>query len=154
MAEVSTRREIVIAREPEEVFAFFADLRHEPLWNRGHVRGVTMTSHGPIGLGTTFEGHHPGFGKATWRLVGFDPPRHIEIDGTVGGARYRYTGDLEAAPGGTRFSGRVWWEPDGVWRFIGPLAGVILNIQSRRSFGRLRDALERAAASQRTPASS
>ena len=151
VAEVSAAREIFIRRRPEDVFAYFADLRHEPEWNRGHVRGVIMTSRGPIGLGTTFEGHHPGFGKATWRLVDFDPPRHLEIEGTVGHAPYRYAGDLEPAPGGTRFRGCVRWEPRGAWRLLGPLAGAVLNVQARRSFGNLRDVLERTA-SYRVPA--
>jgi hypothetical protein len=131
-----------IARSPETVFDFFADLRNEPEWNRGHVRDVTMTSAPPIRCGTTFEGRHPGFGKATWRLVEYDRPRHLVIEGFVGTAPYRYVGDLEPATGGTVFRGRVEWEPRGIWRALGPLLRPLLGFRARRSFDNLRVALE------------
>jgi hypothetical protein len=143
---VSVATEVVIARAPEIVFAYFADLRNEPQWNHGHVRNVTKTSPGPIGLGTTFEGDHPGFGKATWRLREHDAPKHILIEGEVGGAPYRYIGDLERIEGGTLLRGRIEWEPRGLWRALGPLLPAVLRIQARRSFGNLRTAIERAAA--------
>jgi hypothetical protein len=140
---ISAEHVVDIARPPEVVFAYFADLRNEPEWNRGHVREVRLITPEPVGLGATFEGEHPGFGRATWRLSAYDPPRHVEIEGTVGGAPYRYAGDLESANGGTRFRGRVEWSPRGAWRMLGPALGPILRLQARRSFAHLREALER-----------
>ena len=76
---VEAEHETRITRSPEAVFDFFADLRNEPKWNHGHVRDVQMTSAPPIGQGTTFEGKHPGFGTATWKLVEYVRPRHLVI---------------------------------------------------------------------------
>jgi hypothetical protein len=141
---ISATTEIFIKRDPDFVFAYFADLRNEPEWNRGHVRDVVKTSRGPIGLGTTFEGIHPGIGRATWRLSRYEPPAHVVIDGAVGGDPYRYIGDLEPREGGTRFRGRVEWVPSGLWSVLGPLLSVVLSAQTRRSFRNLGSAVERA----------
>ena len=143
MNVISAEVEVLIEWEPEIVFAYFADLRNEPKWNRGHVKDVTMTSSEPIGLGTTFEGKHSSFGKATWRLAEYDPPLRIVVDGLVGRAPYRYVGNLERQDGATMFRGRIEWEPYGAWRALGPLLPFILKFQAKHSFKRLRDALHR-----------
>jgi hypothetical protein len=68
---VTARVRIFIACMPEVVFDYFADLRNEPQYNR-QVSGITKTSPGPLGLGTTFQGSHRGFGRVTWRLSEYD----------------------------------------------------------------------------------
>ncbi len=132
-----------ISRSPEVVFDYFADLRNEPEWNHGHVRDVRMTSAPPIGRDATFEGRHPGFGSATWKLVEYERPWHLVIEGLAGAAPYRYVGDLQPAEGGTLFKGRVEWDPGGVWRALGPLLHPLLRFRARRSFENLRVALEK-----------
>jgi len=101
-----------------------------------------MTSESPITQGTTFEGKHPGFGDATWRLVEYDRPNHLVIEGLVGTAPYRYVGDLTTVNGAAVFRGRVEWEPRGIWRALGPLLHPLLKARARRSFRNLRLALE------------
>src|SRR6185503_12807423 len=54
-----------IARRPDVVFDYFADLRNEPQYNR-QGREITKTSPGPIARGTRFEGAHSGLGRVTW----------------------------------------------------------------------------------------
>lgn len=139
---VVAEHETQIKRPREIVFDFFADLRNEPEWNHGHVRDVSMTSAPPIGLGTTFEGKHPGFGKATWKLVEYERPQHIVIEGFAGKSPYRYVGDFESVNGTTLFRGRVEWEPRGIWRLLGPLLRLLFKFRARRSFNNLRLALE------------
>ena len=41
---VEAEHETRIARSPEAVFDFFADLCNETEWNHGHIRDVRMTS--------------------------------------------------------------------------------------------------------------
>jgi len=65
MKPIVAEAEVLIECMPDSVFAYFADLRNEPEWNQGHVEAVVMTSPEPIGPGTTFEGRHSAFGKAT-----------------------------------------------------------------------------------------
>lgn len=139
MIEASVR--IHIARNPEDTFAFFVDLRNEPVYN-AQVRRITKTSSGPIGPGTSFEGEHIGFGRVTWRLREFEAPRHVVIEGEVGASPYRWVADFAPSGDGTDMIGRMQWEPRGVWRALGPLARVLLAFNARRAFGRLRDTLE------------
>jgi hypothetical protein len=104
-----------------------------------------MITPDPIGLGTAFEGDHPGFGRATWRIVDFHPPSSITIEGEVGPGTYRYVGHLSPQAGGTRFQGTVDWQPGGALRLLAPLLPPLLKHQPRRSFRNLRAELERAA---------
>lgn len=137
--------ETTIQRPPDQVFRYFADFRNEPRWNQGHVEDVVMTTPDPIGLGTIFEGHHKGFGRATWRIVEFVPSSRIVIEGDVGAGTYRYAGQLWPQNGATRFLGTVEWQPGTLLRPFGPLLALILKLRTRRSFRNLRVWLERAA---------
>lgn len=131
-----------IRRDPATVFDYFADLRNEAVWNRGHVRDIVMTSVPPIGLGTTFEGHHAGFGRATWRLREYDRPHHLVIDGVVGRGTYIFVVDLSATEDGCELRSRVDWSPAGLVTLLGPLLRPLLYFQAWRSFRRLRRVLE------------
>ena len=142
---IRANHEITIQRPPSQIFRYFADLRNEPDWNHGHVQDVVMTSPEPIGLGSTFEGHHSGMGRATWRIVEFVPSSKIAIEGEVGTGTYRYIGRLSPHKGGTRFLGTIDWQPGSPLRFLGPLLWFVLKFQARRSFNNLRATLERAA---------
>jgi hypothetical protein len=53
-ASVTARVRTFIAREPETVFDYFADLRNEPNYN-GQVSAIRKSSPGPIGNNTVFE---------------------------------------------------------------------------------------------------
>jgi hypothetical protein len=132
---------IFIARNPDRVFDFFADLRNEPEYN-GQVAGIIKTSPGPIGPNTTFEGTHRGFGRVTWRLSEYERPKHVVIEGLVGQGVYRWTGDLEAAEGGTWMTGRMEWQPPARWRAVRWLLAAALRWNARRSFRRFAQVVE------------
>jgi hypothetical protein len=138
---VTAEVRVFIAREPDPVFDFFADLRNEPQYN-GQVAGVVKTSPGPIGPNTTFEGSHRGFGRVTWRLSEYERPRHVVIEGVVGRGVYRWTGDFESAEGGTSMTGRMEWLPPARWRPFRRMLAAILRWNARRSFRRFAEALQ------------
>jgi len=140
---VSAEVRVFVAREPATVFDFFADLRNEPQYN-GQVAGISKTSPGPIGLNTTFEGSHGGFGRVTWRLSEYERPKHVVVEGLVGQGLYRWTSDFEAAEGGTSMAGRMEWQPPARWLLLRPLLGAILQWNARRSFRRFVQVLEQA----------
>lgn len=126
---------VFIARRPEAVFDYFADLRNEPEYNR-QVRGILKTSPDPIGADTTFEGLHRGFGRITWRLAEYDRPRHVAIEGIVGRGLYRWVSDLEPAGNGTWINGHMEWRPPPPWRHFRGLLGRVLAWNARRAFRR------------------
>jgi hypothetical protein len=146
---VTAEVRVFIARAPELVFDYFADLRNEPQYN-GQVGRITKTSSGPIGPDTTFEGAHRGLGSVTWRLSEYDRPRHVVVDGIVGQGAYRWTSDFEAAGGGTWMTGRMEWQPPRRWRPFRPLLAAVLQWNARRSFRRMADVLQ---SSERAPGS-
>jgi hypothetical protein len=137
---VSADVEVFVARDPETVFDYFVDLRNEPQYNR-QVRAITKSSPGPIGPDTTFEGRHSGFGSVTWRLSEYARPRHVVIEGDVGGGTYRWTSDLEAVTGGTRMEGHMEWRPPPRWRPLRHVLSAILAWNARRSFNRMAEVL-------------
>ncbi len=139
---VTARVRVFIACMPEVVFDYFADLRNEPQYNR-QVSGITKTSPGPVGLGTTFQGSHPGFGRVTWRLSEYERPGHVVIEGNVGQGAYRWTSDFEAAEGGTWMTGRMEWLPPRRWRPFRRLLGAMLHWNARRSFRQMAEVLQR-----------
>lgn len=141
---VSVDTAVLIRRDPATVFRYFADLRNEPHWNRGHVRDVRLVSPEPVQRGSLFEGRHPGMGLATWRLVEYESATRLAIEGTVGGAPYRFLALFTPQDSGTRLRGHIEWEPRGAWRLLGPLLPLLLRIQARRSFRNLRTVLESA----------
>ena len=138
---VSAGVRIFIARDPEVVFDYFADLRNEPQYNQ-QVSGITKTSPGPVGQDTTFEGSHVGLGPVTWRLDEYERPKHVVIEGQVGQGAYRWTSDFETAKGGTWMNGRMEWQPPPRWRPFRRLLGVVLGWNARRSFRRMAAVLQ------------
>jgi hypothetical protein len=141
LATVTARVRVFIARPPEVVFDYFADLRNEPQYN-GQVSAIRMISPGPVGLNTTFEGAHRGLGSVTWRLAEYERPEHVVIDGRVGQGVYRWIGDFEAGEGGTWMTGQMQWQPPHRWLVFRRLLAAILTVNARRSFGRMAHVLE------------
>lgn len=142
MRPISTQVKVFISRPREAVFAYFADLRHEPEYN-AKVRDVRRTTDEPLARGTRFEGVHDGIGKVSWTLVEFEAPRHLVIEGQVGSGLYRWVSDFEVATDGegTTVHGRMEWRPGGVVSLLGPLLQPLLTYEARRSFRRLAAAL-------------
>lgn len=140
---VSAQVRVFIARDPESVFDFLADLRNEPQYNR-QVGAIRKTSTGPIGQDTTFEGTHAGLGRVTWRLAEYDRPKHVVIEGQVGNGNYRWASEFETARGGTWMTGRMGWQPPAPWGMFRPLLGTILQWNARHSFRRMAEVLREA----------
>lgn len=142
MKPIATQVEVFIPRQPQAVFEYFADLRHEPEYN-ARVHDVRKTTDGPLACGTRFEGLHDGIGAVSWTLVEFDAPRHLAIEGHVGKGVYRWVSDFEVAPigEGTTVHGRLEWQPGGALARLGVLLQPLLGFEARRSFRRLAAAL-------------
>jgi hypothetical protein len=138
---VSADVRILVARRPEIVFDYFADLRNEPQYNR-QVRGIKKTSPGPITRGSTFEGIHRGFGRVTWRLSEYERPTLIVIEGRIGSGLYRWVCTFAAISEGTCMVGRMEWQPLRSWRIFHLLLAAILGWNARRTFRRMAEVLE------------
>ena len=97
-------REVEIARPVEDVFAFVADPRNDPLWCR-KVQSVEHVSdgrytvvHRPVPLRPARE--------MDLHVVASEPPHRMETTQDDGADVFRVTYELEPAPAGTRLRQR------------------------------------------------
>jgi hypothetical protein len=135
---LSVSADAMIARPVEEVFAFLADFRHQPLLLPDIVY-IEQISPGPIGLGTTF-----------WQMQGersqqfidceitdYTPHRRIAMHAVGMSLELDGIYELEAVDGGTRVTMIGTYYPRGFYRAFLPLTRRMLEIEYAASLERL-----------------
>jgi hypothetical protein len=105
-APVTADEQIHIAADVQTVWDVLGDLERWPNWNKA-VR--SMTVHGPVAPGTTFE-WKAGPGTIKSRLAEVDPPGRIVWTGVTFGIRAVDAFSLEPADGGTLVRQGESWE--------------------------------------------
>ena len=135
---------IVIARPPDEVWTYVADLAKTPEW-RTSVRSVVPPDE--LTAGSSFVAGTRVLGRDwQWRLVldDVDPPTALSYSVSEGFTRIRVTYRLAPIDEGCRFTLAAWTEPDRVVeRLLQPIAAVALRRQARRHLANLKARLER-----------
>jgi uncharacterized protein YndB with AHSA1/START domain len=93
----------VIARAPDDVFAFIADGTTAPRW-RGGVTDVALVSGSGVGAKYSQGVKGPGGRRvaADYEVTAYDPPRRLAFAATAGPVRPTGAYVLEAVPEGTR----------------------------------------------------
>jgi hypothetical protein len=141
---------IDIARAPDEVYAYLADLEHTPEWNWA-ISSTQKVTLGPVGIGTRYRQTRsvPRPAVEFIEISGLDPGRSIEIAGVLGPFQARLTYELWPNPVGTRLVNRVELSPPVP---LGPVGGL-LRTRVRTSVSDnlevLKERLERPAARDR-----
>lgn len=136
--------EVVIRRPVEEVFAFVADARNEPTYNRNMIRSEKVTD-GPIGVGTRFRSSirsRPRPIGLHTEYTGFDPPHSIASATRMTAADVTGTLTFTPTSAGTRLRWSWDMRPKGAARLLAPLLMPIGARQERRMWTTLRDHLE------------
>lgn len=97
-----------IARDPDAVYAYLADLERVPEWNWA-IAASTLASGHPASLGARYQFTRstPRPGTEIVEIIGLEPDRKVVIAGRLGpfGAKLVY--ELERIPSGTRVTNRV-----------------------------------------------
>jgi uncharacterized membrane protein len=142
MAQIATSVEI--ARSPEDVFAYIADLPRHPEWQEGLV-SVTVETDGPIGVGTHVL-HRRKVGPmtvpTTSEITAFDPPRMAGFRGIDGPIRGTGTQRVEPAGEGSRVSFEMDLEGHGLGKLMLPMARKQAARQVTASHEKLKRILE------------
>jgi hypothetical protein len=114
---------IDIARAPDEVYAYLADLEHTPEWNWA-ISSTQKVTLGPVGIGTRYRQTRsvPRPAVEFIEISGLDPGRSIEIAGVLGPFQARLTYELWPSPVGTRLVNRVELSPPVP---LGPVGGLL-----------------------------
>lgn len=136
--------EVSIDRPPDEVFAFTADARNRPQWDRG-VESEELTSPEPIGAGSTIRTTMTSMGREMvweWRITEHEPPRRQRVESTDGPFPMTLAWDLEPAGDGTRARFELTGSPGGAMRLMQPLIGRSTQKNLDDAFPRLKQVLE------------
>ena len=118
--------EFQIDRPLEEVFDFWADVRNENDWNPGSQRWE-QTSPGSVGLGTTFKGEVQGMGPMTMQMVEYQRPFRVTHRGSAKSFGFASTLNFEPSASGTRVKATGQVEPQGLFKLLTPLMGVMMK---------------------------
>jgi hypothetical protein len=115
---------IDIARAPQEVYAYLADLEHTPEWNWA-ITSTEKVTPGPIRIGTRYRQTRtvPRPAVEFIEISHLEPGRSVEVAGTLGPFQARLSYELEPSPVGTRLVNRVELSPAVPLGPIGALLG-------------------------------
>ena len=140
-----TRRvSVAIARPRDEVFAFIEDARNRPQWDDS-VDSEELTSHEPIGVGTTIRTKLRSMGRDLqydWRIVEHRPPSRVVIESTAGPFPTTLVFDIGDRGVGTLVEFSVTGRPEGALRLLQPLIARNTQQNLDRGFPRLKEVLE------------
>jgi uncharacterized membrane protein len=139
---------VEIARSPEDVFAYIADLPRHPEWQEGLV-SVTVETEGPTRVGTRVV-HRRKLGPqtvaTTSEITAYNPPQVVGFRGIDGPIRAEGSQRVEPAGDGSRVLFEMELEGHGVGKLMLPMARRQAARQVVASHEKLKQNLEGAAA--------
>jgi carbon monoxide dehydrogenase subunit G len=138
---IHAKGSVEIQAPPEAVFDYLADATHEPEWLPG-ASGVTKTSDGPIGLGTTFRGTYARAGEIEIEIVEYERPSRLTIRGRGKGMTFDDAIRLSPQGAGTRLDAEMTTEPKGAFKLLAPLMGSVIRKQFAANWQHLKRPLE------------
>jgi uncharacterized membrane protein len=142
MAHIATSVEI--ARSPEDVFAYIADIPRHPEWQEGLV-SVTVQTDGPNRVGTRVV-HRRKLGPqtvaTTSELTAYEPPQVIGFRGIDGPIRAQGRQRVEPAGQGSRVLFEMELEGHGLGKLMLPMARRQATRQVAASHQNLKRILE------------
>ena len=143
MIEISAQVEI--ARSPEAIFDFLADMSNNPTWQKG-MQECRWTSEPPLRLGSTYDQVARFLGKvivSSFVVTEFEPGHRIRIQTASGTMPIDVTREVIAiADGRSSVSAIVRGDPTGVFRLATPLMRSMVQRSVTRDYRRLRELLE------------
>ena len=134
----------MINRPVEEVFAFVSNPENNPKWS-SLSREVTITSAGPIGVGTTYRSVVAFLGRrieGETEITEYEPNRSFAEKSKSGPFPVENRTTFERVDGGTRVNFTTVAEPGGFFKLAEPLLVGMLKRQFEADFANVKDLLE------------
>lgn len=141
---VASVKSVEIARSPDEVFAYVADIRNEPNWHVDMDSVPPDTDAVPV-VGKTYPvKFKPFMGKTdgTYTVLEFEPGARVVYRASLGGFEPTITHAVEPAAGGARFTRSVDMRPSGVMALMTPVMAVMVPRRNRVFVENLKRVLE------------
>jgi uncharacterized protein YndB with AHSA1/START domain len=135
---------IVINRPVDEVFAFVSNPENIPKWS-SLSRGVTITSAGPIGIGTTYRSVVAFLGRrieGETEITEYEPNRSFVETSQSGPFPIKNRTTFERVDSGTRVTFTTVAEPGGFFKLAEPLLVGMIKRQFEADFANVKDLLE------------
>ena len=135
---------IEINRPLEEVFAFVSNPENMPRWSSTGSE-VTITSAGPIGVGTTYRSVVTFLGRRVEGEVEFteyEPNRSYAQKTTSGPIPVESRVTFERVDGGTQVINHQVAEPGGLFKLAEPVLVRMIKRQFEADFANLKDLME------------
>jgi 3',5'-cyclic AMP phosphodiesterase CpdA len=141
---ISFDNAIDIARAPDDVYAYLADLEHTPEWNWAITRTEKVTP-GPAGIGTRYRQTRsvPRPAVEFIEISDLHPGRSIDVAGLLGPFRARLSYEVAATPVGTRLTNRVQLSTPLPLGPLGDVLGSRVKASVAENLNVLRELLER-----------
>ncbi len=135
----------VVTRPAEDVFAFLADARNNPRWQRG-MRSCEWTSAAPITVGSTYRQEAAFLGRqivTEFEVVDHRPGRSITIQSTSGPFPIRVRRSVTPIDASTsRVDATISGDPGRFFRIAGPLVRRLAQRSVTADYRRLKALLE------------
>ena len=138
--EIST----VINRPIEEVFAFLSYPENGPKWSSGSS-DVTITSAGPIGVGTTYRSVRTVLGRrveSEIEFTAYEPNHSYATKSASGPVPMESRVTFARIEGGTRVNATLVGEPGGFFKLAEPLLVSMIKRQFDADLATLKDLME------------
>jgi uncharacterized protein YndB with AHSA1/START domain len=141
---ITSAESVVVARSPEEVFRYVADLRNEPAWHVDIASVPAETDPVPVAGKTYPLTFKPFMGKTrgTFTALEVEPGARVVYRGDFAGLQPRITYTVEAAGEGTRFTRAVEMRPSGLQALMTPMMAFMVPRRNRIFVQNLKRALE------------
>lgn len=140
---ITIRCRIFLCQAPEEVFAFAADYRNDPLWRKG-VIATRCEPDGAPALGTRMHETLQMFGvraETLSEVIAWEPGRRTAFRVLSGPVPCEGRRLFEAEGNGTCLSYVLHLQPPGHRRLLGPLLALLFRWQVGNDLKRLRRTL-------------
>ncbi len=141
---VRSAESVVVARSPEDVFRYVADLRNEPNWHVD-IASVPPDTDGVPVVGKTYAlKFKPFMGKTdgTFTALEVEPGARVVYRADFAGLQPRITYTVESAGDGTRFTRAVEMRPSGLKILMIPMMAFMVPRRNKVFVSNLQRALE------------
>jgi len=141
---VKSAESVVVARTPDEVYRYVADLRNEPNWHVDVASVPPETDPLPV-VGKTYAlKFKPFMGKTegTFTVVEVEPGARVVYRADFAGLRPRITYTVEPVGEGARFTRSVEMQPTGLKVLMTPIMALMVPRRNRVFVENLRRVLE------------
>jgi uncharacterized protein YndB with AHSA1/START domain len=141
---INSAESVVIARPPDEVFRYVADLRNEPSWHVDVASVPPDTEPVPI-VGKSYPlKFKPFMGKTdgVFTAIAVEPGARVVYQADFAGLQPRITYTVEREGEGTRFTRAVEMQPRGLKVMMTPMMAIMVPRHNKTFVRNLKQALE------------